>query len=337
MAINKQAFLRYQALDRCFSNPGRRFYIDDLVEACNEAIYEATGSEAGVKRRQVYNDITFMESEAGWSIPLERVAEGRRKFFRYTDPSFSIRGRGVNQAELEQIRDTLTILSRFRGMPHFEWIDQIQLRLEDTFGLKPGDSPPVVSFEENPYLTGLTFFSDILQAATAHCPLDVIYRSFRQEEADRFTFHPWYLKQYNNRWFVLGHNDRYGGLSTLAIDRIQKLIPAAVDFLPNEDHDFDTYFEDIIGVSFPEGSTVETVRVQVAPDLWPYLRSKPLHGSQKSMVQADGSVVLTFQLIINYELIAVLATFLERAEVLEPKHLRDQLRNRLRQATNNYS
>lgn len=335
MATNKHATIRYHALDRCFSNPGRKYYIDDLITACNEAIYESTGTDAGVKRRQVYNDIIFMESEAGWSVPLERYADGRRKFFRYTDPSFSIRGSGVNQAELEQISDTLTILSRFKGLPHFEWIDQIQLRLEDTFGIDQTTSA-VVSFEENPYLTGLSFFSDILRATTEHKALQVTYQGFTQEEASTFDFHPWYLKQYNNRWFVLGYNAQYGGLSTLAIDRVQQLKAAALSFRPNSDYDFEEYFDDVIGVSFPEDAAVEVVKLRVASSLWPYIRSKPLHGSQKHQLLDDGRAVLSLRLVVNYEFISLLASFLERVEVLEPAHLRSQLHDRLQRASRLY-
>ena len=336
MAINKQAIIRYHALDRCFANPGRRYYIEDLIAACNDAIYNATGADVGVKRRQVYNDIIFMESEAGWSIPLERVADGRRKYFRYIDSSFSIRGRGVNQAELEQISDTLTILSRFKGLPHFEWIDQIQLRLEDTFGISQTTSA-LVSFEENPYLTGLGFFSQILRAATDCKVLKVTYQGFTQESADTFSFHSWFLKQYNNRWFVLGYNDKYEGLSTLAIDRIQELAPATTTFRPNTVYDFDEYFEDIIGVSFPEGAAVEVIKLRVEASLWPYIRSKPLHGSQKHQVQDDGSVVLTFRLIVNYELVSLLASFLEKVEVLEPSQLRESMQDRFVKALQHYT
>jgi hypothetical protein len=136
MATNKHATIRYHALDRCFSNYGRKFFIEDLIIACNEAIYEFGGIEDGVKRRQVFDDITFMESEQGWSIPLERFKEGKRVFYRYSDKSFSIKNHGINQAEAEQLKETLTILTRFKGMPQFEWIEEMQIRLEDTFKLK---------------------------------------------------------------------------------------------------------------------------------------------------------------------------------------------------------
>ncbi len=136
MATNKHATIRYHALDRCFNNYGRKYSIEELIVACNEAMYEFARMEDRVKRRQVFDDITFMESEQGSSIPLERMRDGKRVYYRYSDKSFSIKSQGINQAEAEQLKETLTILTRFKGMPQFEWIEEMQIRLEDTFKLK---------------------------------------------------------------------------------------------------------------------------------------------------------------------------------------------------------
>lgn len=324
MATNKQATIRYHALDRCFSNSGRKFYLDDLIEACNDAIYEATGSTDGVKRRQIYNDINFMESEAGWSVPLERRKDGKKVYFRYTDPSFSIRGQGVNQGEVEKIAETLAILSRFKGLPQFEWMDEIQVRLQDTFKTKAVKSE-VVSFEENPYLRGLSYFTDIFQAISNERPLKITYQGFNQATPDTFTFHPWYLKQYNNRWFALGRNAYYSGLSTLAIDRIQKAMAADVNYIPNTEIDFEAYFDDLIGVTIPVDSKVETILLRIDQSLWPYVQSKPIHGSQKKKTADLEAVVIELRLIVNYELVSLLASFMDRVEVLQPQSLRDNL------------
>ena len=82
MPINKNAIIRYQVLDKCFSDFRHRYYIEDLIEACSEALYDYTG-KGGVGRRQIFDDITFMESSQGWSIPLERLKDGKRTYYRY--------------------------------------------------------------------------------------------------------------------------------------------------------------------------------------------------------------------------------------------------------------
>lgn len=83
MPVNKHALIRYRALDKCFSNFARRFYIEDLIQACNDALYQHTGNDKysdplnpGISRRQVLVDIDFMESDAGWGALIDRVKMG---------------------------------------------------------------------------------------------------------------------------------------------------------------------------------------------------------------------------------------------------------------------
>ncbi len=78
MPQNKNAIIRYNALDKCFRNPGRSYTIDDLLDECNEALTEENPNTDGIKRRQLFVDIKFMESENGWSIELERTPVGKK-------------------------------------------------------------------------------------------------------------------------------------------------------------------------------------------------------------------------------------------------------------------
>ena len=80
MGQTKLATIRYQALNRCFSNFSRRYFIEDLIATCNASLKEYLGENAEVKRRQIFDDINFMESESGWAIPLERVKDGKRTY-----------------------------------------------------------------------------------------------------------------------------------------------------------------------------------------------------------------------------------------------------------------
>jgi hypothetical protein len=97
MSINKNALIRYQALDRCFRNTGRMYFWDDLLEECNKATMDFDPKSEGIQRRQLFDDIRFMESEAGWSIPLSRNRYGRKVYYRYEDLSFSINNQPLNK------------------------------------------------------------------------------------------------------------------------------------------------------------------------------------------------------------------------------------------------
>jgi predicted DNA-binding transcriptional regulator YafY len=325
MATNKHATIRYHALDRCFSNHRRKFFIEDLIGACNESIYEYAGIIDGVKRRQVFDDITFMESEQGWSIPLERIKEGKRVFYRYTDEYFSIKNQGINQAEAEQLKETLTILTRFKGMPQFEWIEEMQIRLEDTFKLK-GNNKSTVGFEQNPFLKGLNHFAGIFNAIQNEVTLEIKYQGYKQNKPMLVILHPWYLKQYNNRLFLFGFNDEFKTITNFALDRIIEFEASNTKYLQNEEVNFEEYFDDIVGVTIKNDSPAEKVSIRINTEAWPYLESKPLHGSQKIKSKTATEVVIEIFVQINHELTAVLFSHMDSIEIIEPEGLRDRFK-----------
>ena len=139
MATNKHAIIRYQALDKCFSNWGRKYFIDDLIAFCNQALFDYTGVEDGVKRRQLFDDIKFMESDQGYAVELEKLKDGRKVYYRYLNKDFSINNSPINTTEAEYLKNVVSILHRFEGAPGFEWISEISSMLSDQFGLKNTD------------------------------------------------------------------------------------------------------------------------------------------------------------------------------------------------------
>ena len=113
MPTNKNAQLRYQVLDRCLSNWSRRYYIEDLVEACNEALYQYNGETkdgGGVKKRQVQEDLKFIESEEGYGMLIDAIQNGHRKYYRYHKKGASIKEQPINQEELDLIHNALILL-----------------------------------------------------------------------------------------------------------------------------------------------------------------------------------------------------------------------------------
>ena len=132
MPTNKNAIIRYQALDRCFSDFLHRYYMEDLIEACAEALYQYTGYDS-VSRRTVFDDITFMESEQGWSIPLERLKDGKKIYYRYRNRDFSINKQELTANELAQLRTTILTISCYRGLPSNEWLEDVISNLAFTY------------------------------------------------------------------------------------------------------------------------------------------------------------------------------------------------------------
>src|SRR5690554_5426024 len=281
MAINKHALIRYQALDKCFKNSGRKYFMADLIDACDRALQELNPDSSGISMRQVYDDIRYMESEVGWSINLIRGKVGRKTYYYYEDRSFSINNQPLNKFEAEQIKSALYVLSRFKGLPQFNWVDEQILKLEQAYNLKSRNHK-IIDFDNNEYLLGLEFLTVVFNAILYKKVIAIEYRSFISEGSSIHLIHPYYLKQYNNRWFLLGKNPLYETLSVLALDRIIAVEEKYDEYIPSS-IDFDEYFEDVVGVTIPENATIEKIRIRVEASLWPYIKTKPMHGSQKKI------------------------------------------------------
>lgn len=335
MAINKNALIRYQALDKCFKNSGRKYFMADLIDACNRALQELNPDSSGISVRQVYDDIRYMESEQGWSISLLRGKVGRKTYYYYEDRSFSINNQPLNKFEAEQIKSALYVLSRFKGLPQFNWVDEQILKLEQAYNLKSRNHK-IIDFDNNEYLVGLEFLSVAFNAILYKKVITVEYRSFKSEENLAHVIHPYYLKQYNNRWFLLGKNPLYETLSILALDRMVAIEEKEDEYIPSTT-DFDEYFEDLVGITIPENATIEKIRIRVDASLWPYVKTKPIHGSQRIIKEGHEYADIELNLFINYELISLLFSYGERIIVLEPVELRNRMLDQAKLILSNYS
>ena len=107
MPANKNALIRYKTIDRCLRNRYRRWTIEDLVDACSDALYELEGIRKGISLRTVQGDIQMMRSDKlGYNAPIE-VYEQR--YYRYADPDYSIT---LNEDDCKLIRKAVELLGK---------------------------------------------------------------------------------------------------------------------------------------------------------------------------------------------------------------------------------
>ena len=333
MSVNKNALLRYQVLDRCFRNTGRMYFWDDLLNECNDALMDFDPECGGIGRRQLFDDIRFMESEQGWSIALERIRYDRKVYYRYEDPSFSINNQPLNESEAEQIKAALQIFSRFSGTPQFAWVNEMIPMLETKFGLIERKNE-VISYESNIDLKGLEYLTPLFNAIINERVLKIMYQDFRSQNPYELILYPYYLKQYNNRWFILGFNENHNQIYTLALDRIVSLEETNEDYKPT-DTDWDDYFYDMIGVTRQSGVEVCEVILKFSPEIAPYVITKPIHPSQINKIDSSG-LEIKIKVIPNHELENVILSYGEKVMVVTPQELKERIAERLRNASQQY-
>lgn len=324
MSINKYAYLRYQVLDKCFSNKYRMFFIDDLLDEVNKALEEFNGDGSKVERRQLFDDIKFMESEAGFSIPLERIRQGKKVYYRYSEPDFSIKNQKISDDEIETINSALMVLLRFRGIPQFEWVNEIFPKLQSAF--QDEEPKEIISFDQNEYLVGLDNLPTLYKSITNKSALIIEYQSFKDTKPKKLTIHPYYLKQFNKRWFLFGLNNKDKLIYNLPLDRIKSISQSSEKYIENTTLDFKEYFEDIVGVSFTPNEKPKKIKLKLNNEITPYILTKPLHGSQKKLESEAEGTIIEIEVIPNIELRQLILSYGDGIEVISPKSFRDQMK-----------
>ena len=335
MATNKNASIRYQVLDKCFRDSHMHYTIQDLLDKCEEALLEFNGM-GGVSRRQLFDDIRYMESEAGWGVPLLRRKEGKKTYYYYEDPDFSINKQPLTVDEARQLETAIVTLSRFRGLPNNEWIEEIISKLEWRFNLKRSDHT-IISFEQNPRLKGLKYLTPIIDAAVNRQVIKLTYRSYNESSVEKeVVIHPYHLQEYNNRWFLLALDEEKRYISNFALDRIHSLVTMPnIQYIPNESIDFNTYFDDVIGVTLPTDD-VERLHIvfKMSDHQYAYVLSKPLHPSQQ--IVDEENRILSIDVKPNYELDYAMLSLGPDIEVLAPDGYRAHIKSKLEESFKKY-
>lgn len=368
MPQNSLAAIRYRILDECFGNRNRYYYIDDLVDTVNRRLEDLDCRP--VTKRTIQQDIRFMRSREGYGIELEQRFSGHERIYRYADPDFSIFRQEISPEEARQLSDTIQMLSRFKGLPTYQWLDEVLVRLQQKFHLD-GMEQGTVMFAQNPYLQGLEHFRPLLDAIVAKQVVVLNYQPYGRRRKLR-TVHPYQLRQYNNRWYLVGLEERLRPRIPYAVIPLDRIVDVRwkrddgrgmksegggmrcegggmksegggmredvrwkredvrCGYIENTEGDFSEYFDNIVGVSLLPEGKPVKVLLRAVYPAVNYINTKPLHPSQRVKERGDGYVVYQLDVIPNEELVQQLLVYADQLEVMNCDWLRGELQKRAR-------
>lgn len=332
MPLGKNPDIRYKILDRCFSNFKHKYDIDELLEIVNDYLNDFSGQTINV--RQLREDIRFMRDPAAYNAPIKAYPlEGNKCYYRYEEEGFSIFKNELTLEDTQNLSATIEMLKKYRGIPANAWLEEIISNLELRFGLK-SDSEDLISFGQNEQLKGLEFLSDIIDYTLNHQTIVVFYRTFKGKELE-MTIHPYYVKQYNGRWFLFGLDNNHNKIATVSLDRIQCIYHSDIPFKKNESIDFTTYFDDIVGVTIPsEDVQKEKYVLQFSLDRFPYIETKPIHPTQKTIDSENG--IIELKLRRNREFDQIILSFIPDVTVLQPEWYKQLIIEKIQENLKNY-
>lgn len=330
MPTNKLASFRYRVIDKCLSNKYRKYTIEDLIETVSKELYEQFGIEKGVSRRTIFNDINIMRSPypRGFDAPI--VCE--KGIYKYSKPDFSIIHSPYNEDDLANLQEAIAILEQFKGLPHMDSLYGVIEKLKAEMLSYHVPLSRCILLDTNMAYTGNKWIAPLYQSIREGKCIQIIYKPFVEEKESIHTVHPYLLKEYNNRWFLLGLNDNEQLVFNYALDRILQIKKVKKEYNIQGREQLIHYFDHIMGVSYPREGHVERILIDVDKSLYPYLETKPIHASQRPIDTSGKKKRVELQLIPNAELEFWLMQYADRVEVIEPETLRKSVKKRIETA-----
>jgi predicted DNA-binding transcriptional regulator YafY len=336
MSFNKLALLRYKIIDECLQNRFKRWTLDMLIDAVSDALYEYEGIDSGVSKRTIQLDIQNMRSDKlGYNAPIIVID---RKYYQYEDKDFTIKNARISSQDVEKLNDIIQLLNQFKGFNYFEDINEMVGRLEDKIIRSTDSQNYYIDFEKNELLKGLNWIEPLLKAIKNKTVIQIEYQSFKAKQSSQLIVHPYLLKEYRNRWFLLCCSHKGKKIVLHALDRILN-----IEFLNSEkfyitkDFDVKTFFDNVIGVTKSHGQEPMKVRLWLNRESAPYVLTKPFHPSQKLISQDEEGIVIDLDVIHNFELEREIIGFAETIKVLSPRQLVHRIKKKLEGASNHYS
>ena len=240
--------------------------------------------------------------------------------------------------DMDVLEESIQVLRQFKEFSLFREMGGILQKLEDKVFRESSRKMPIIYMEKNEHLKGIEHLDALYQAINKQIVLKIEYQSFKSDRRIIYTVHPYILKEFNNRWFLVGRREKDSLIMTLALDRIEgidydlKLDYCLVSF------DAEDYYRNTYGVTVKPLEQAEEVELLIDHINAPYVETKPFHISQKIKERHDdGSITIMLKLHNNYEFERLILGFGPGIEVLQPTRLKRRIKQLLRRALENYS
>ena len=304
MPSNKNAVIRYMYLDQMLSDRYNKYTCEDLLKKVNERLefagYPTIGGDKSDYDRYIRSGkrVIQLDLQALQESPFNMEIDSSERLYgspvyRYADQTHSLFSKPLSDDEKHLLQEVLNTLGQFAGLDSFEWLNDLQERLNDkrAFGRSEYDmdlrmNRKIISFSTNDYLEGKDYLGTLFALISNKKVVDVDYAPFGGSPRT-IRLYPYLLKQYNDRWYLIGTplaNDEHpynkDFFLTLALDRITAILAVdGVEYIEC-DENFEERFEDIIGITWIKEEVVTELVLAVKDSYVDYVDTKPIHGSQ---------------------------------------------------------
>jgi hypothetical protein len=180
-----------------------------------------------------------------------------------------------------------------------------------------------ILFEKIP--SGQVYLTTILEAMRDNRSIEVTYQSFWSDSPKTFELHPYCIKVFRQRWYVIGLNQYYDEIRTYGLDRIKNIVLTDNNYQLPKDFDAECFFADCFGIISGDDNVAERVLIKVYKNQDSYIRALPLHHSQKEEASHPDYTLFSYYIRPTFDFRQELLSHGPEIEVLEPEWFRHEI------------
>lgn len=315
MPANQNQELRIRIIDQLIID-NQTYTPTSLWKKLNDMLDEK--GEKGISERQFYKDINYIKLLCFDRDKVRLAYSNQEKRYRYSDPEYSLAGIPIKKDDINSLTQAIAILKQINGIgssTSIQAIEEVIEKLSERIGIKAAALEGAIFFDQVPNLKGIEYLNALLNHIINRQPLKMVYQKYDAEPETKYV-HPYFLKEYNNRWYLFGWCEDAKAVHTYPIDRILSFEDHYIPYYSEGKPDPEGWFKDIIGISKYEGVPKQKILLQFTRNRGNYVITKPLHPSQKTIDIAENYFIVQIEVIANKELQTLVNSYGDDCKVI---------------------
>lgn len=189
---------------------------------------------------------------------------------------------------------------------------------------------------ENRRSLGTENLFGLLHAIKNRFQISFDYQKFWEPEATIRKLEPYALKEFRNRWYLVGNDISKNQIRIFALDRLHNLDISKQLFVQNQSFDVNSYFHNSFGIVSQDGLEVTEIILSFSPLKGKYIKSLPLHHSQQVLTDDSMEVIIKLKLVITFDFVMELMSHGADVKVIQPQSLIDDMKEIYSKSFNQY-
>lgn len=300
MNLSKSAFRRYKVIDSLLRNPMRKYpTMDDIIEACIVKLNFEPSPET-IQKDMANMRLPYPD---GFDAPIHFNRQHRG--YEYLDPNYSLAGVSLLQEELDAIQEAVELIQSIGSSRISEnFTHAVEKLLSSTLEVKQNkeDNLPVLQMMVPPLSRGFENFDILFKACKEKIPVSFIHFSYKKRQYKHIILHPFLIKEFENRWYIIGYSETHQTVRTFGLDRVTAPLFIQKKFIQTDHEIRKGYQGDVYGVFPIPDAKKERIEIHVSHLATHYFQAYPLHESQIIQKENYGTSFITYELIPSVEL-----------------------------------